>query len=120
MTLTPSCDRCKKRKVKCDRAVPCLHCRRHNVTCHTTISDVVKPRGRQGGRIKEKEKIQARLARLESLLEDLTQAGAAEVTSTPGTNDQSTETRETKDKASGDRLHRYVAGPVWSQLSAQV
>lgn len=80
----------------------------------------MKPRGRQGGRIKDKEKIQARLARLESLLEDLTHATTTGTTSNLGTSEGATKNNEATDTAAGDRLHRYVAGPVWSQLSAQV
>lgn len=80
----------------------------------------MKPKARQGVRTKEKEKVQARLARLESLLEGLSQAAAAGVAPTIQTNDEATKTSEAKDTAAGDRLHRYLAGPVWSQLSAQV
>lgn len=97
--------------------MPCSNCQRQNVVCHVSPISA-RPRGTPG-RVQNKETIQARLARLESLLEDLSQTEANVQVATPET-DEARSVREDQKNATGDRLHRYVAGPIWSQLSAQV
>jgi Fungal Zn(2)-Cys(6) binuclear cluster domain len=66
-TITPSCNLCRRRKVKCDRGDPCSHCVRLGAVCvFTTPSGA--PRGRKGGRRKLDSELLNRIARLESLL----------------------------------------------------
>jgi len=111
---------CRKRKVKCDRLKPCSNCRLRDITCYTS-TDSARPRGRQGGRrSKDAIELQARLARLEALID--TVAARTEVLQlptpdTPGDVDGNT---VGKDVLPCDQLHHYMAGPVWSQLSTQV
>lgn len=81
----------------------------------------MRPRGRLGGRRGNKESVQARLERLEELLESLEQSqNLQQQLPTP----ESITTDELSDKPrsdpSTDKLHRYVAGPIWAQLSEQV
>lgn len=118
--LPPSCDTCRKRKVKCDRLKPCSNCRRHNTTCHTR-AEHAPPRGRQGGRrAKEAVEFQARLARLEALVESLSAEAQVLHMPTPDTLADQDVTTDSRNEFLGDKMHRYAAGPVWSQLAAQV
>ncbi|KAI9692812.1 MAG: hypothetical protein M1822_004806 [Bathelium mastoideum] len=67
---TPSCNLCRKRKVKCDRGNPCLPCQRTGVECEYPTPSRL-PRGRQGGRRKKDTELLQRIAKLENLVKDL-------------------------------------------------
>ena len=69
-----------------------------------------------GGRGGNKKSLQARLERLESLLEGLEQSNSVQQLPSP---DES-HAREEETTPTTDKLHRYIAGPIWSQLSEQV
>ncbi|KAI9595250.1 hypothetical protein BDF19DRAFT_342182, partial [Syncephalis fuscata] len=59
-----ACDACRRRKVRCDGAIPhCSNCRTANVSC--TFLDAAKKRGPPKGYI---EAIESRLHRMESLI----------------------------------------------------
>jgi len=63
-----NCERCRKRKSKCDRADGgCTACKRAGVPC-IFIERPRLPRGRNGGRRKQDGELKARLARLEDLV----------------------------------------------------
>ena len=47
----PSCNLCRRRKIRCDRADPCSHCVRNGAVCVSSPLPGA-PRGRQGGRRK--------------------------------------------------------------------
>lgn len=64
---TPSCNLCRRRKVKCDRADPCSHCVRVGAACVSTAPSGA-PRGRKGGRRKLDSELLDRIAKLENLL----------------------------------------------------
>jgi Fungal Zn(2)-Cys(6) binuclear cluster domain len=66
-TNTPSCNLCRRRKVKCDRGDPCSHCVRLGAACVFTAPSGA-PRGRKGGRRKLDSELLNRIARLEILL----------------------------------------------------
>jgi len=66
-TNPPSCNLCRRRKVKCDRGDPCSHCVRLGTVCVFTATSGA-PRGRKGGRRKLDGELLNRIARLESLL----------------------------------------------------
>ncbi|KAF7504324.1 hypothetical protein GJ744_002444 [Endocarpon pusillum] len=76
-TTLPSCNLCRRRKIKCDRADPCSHCVRVGAVCvFSTPSGA--PRGRQGGRRKLDSELLDRVVKLEQLLKQGT-SGAASV-----------------------------------------
>jgi hypothetical protein len=65
-----TCNLCRRRKVKCDKANPCSNCLRAGVACvSTTLSRV--PRGRQGSRRKPDGELLKRIAKLENLVKNL-------------------------------------------------
>ena len=117
-----ACDECRKRKVKCDRLKPCTNCKRHKTLCSTSHVGA-RPRGHLGGRSGHRESVQARLARLEELLESLDSGKIAQQLPTPEAkfNEAQPVLRDNSDSSDNpDKLHRYIAGPIWSQLSEQV
>lgn len=65
----PSCNLCRRRKIKCDRLEPCSHCVRSSAKCvFSPLSGA--PRGRQGGRRRLDRELLDRVAKLESLLKN--------------------------------------------------
>jgi Fungal Zn(2)-Cys(6) binuclear cluster domain len=63
----PSCNLCRRCKIKCDRADPCSHCVRVNAVCISSAPSRA-PRGRQGGRCKVDSELLDRIAKLEYLV----------------------------------------------------
>ena len=66
----PSCNLCRKRKIKCDRVDPCQHCQRSGMKCVFAAPSRL-PRGRQGGRRKADSELLQRIAKLEGLVKNL-------------------------------------------------
>ncbi len=65
---TASCTVCRRRKVRCDRGVPCGNCKRAGEDCVPTIPSHA-PRGRQGGRKRRTDgELLERITKLEGLL----------------------------------------------------
>src|SRR2546423_2511948 len=60
---TPSCNLCRRRKIKCDRSDPCAHCVRTGAVCITPAPSRA-PRGRKGGRHKYDNELLDRIAKL--------------------------------------------------------
>lgn len=70
-TSRPSCNLCRRRKKKCDRADPCSHCLRAGSQC-VTLAPSGAPRGRQGGRRRQLDsELLLRVEKLEHLLKDI-------------------------------------------------
>lgn len=67
-TNSHSCDRCFRRKVKCDKQLPCSACVRHNAECVFRVP--VRPRAR-----KERPPEDALIKRIQHYEELLRQAG---------------------------------------------
>ena len=83
----PSCNLCRRRKIKCDRLEPCSHCVRSSAKCvFSPLSGA--PRGRQGGRRRLDRELLDRVAKLESLLKN------AQGDSKPKTMDTLSSTRD--------------------------
>lgn len=70
-TRTLSCALCQRRKIKCDRTVPCSNCVKANVVC--TPSKPAPPRQRT----RPRQDLQERLARCEGLLRQYADAERA-------------------------------------------
>jgi hypothetical protein len=78
----PSCNTCRRRKVKCDRADPCSQCVRAGAICVFSPRSGV-PRGRKGGRRKLDRELLDRVAKLENLLKDFEGKNTAEAATLP-------------------------------------
>lgn len=65
-----SCEMCRHRKIKCDKAQPCSNCRRAGINC-VSLNRQRLPRGRNGGRKKADVELKARVGRLENLVRTL-------------------------------------------------
>ena len=66
-----SCDFCRQRKTKCDKAEGgCSNCKRAGIKCNMPTRQRL-PRGRNGGRTKVDAELKARVGRLESLVRTL-------------------------------------------------
>jgi Fungal Zn(2)-Cys(6) binuclear cluster domain len=74
----PSCNLCRRCKIKCDRADPCSHCVRVDAVCISAVPSGA-PRGRQGGRCKVDSELLDRIAKLEHLVNHL-ERGSSGVT----------------------------------------
>ncbi|KAK5743274.1 hypothetical protein LTR17_002751 [Elasticomyces elasticus] len=62
-----SCQACQRRKIKCDRDLPCQQCTRNGSQCVPVLNQRL-PRGRGGGRKGASEDLASRVAKLEELL----------------------------------------------------
>lgn len=72
--LPASCIRCRHRKIKCDRSVPCGNCVAGSAECVPFVPARL-PRGRQGGRKKSNtEQLLLRLAKLEAMVQNANEA----------------------------------------------
>jgi hypothetical protein len=65
-----ACQSCQRRKIKCDRDMPCLACRTHSRSCVPIINQRL-PRGFAGGRKKNGVDLSKRVEKLEALLQNL-------------------------------------------------
>ena len=65
-----SCERCRRRKTRCDKGSPCANCKDAGISC-TGIERARLPRG-PSGKVKNKNMVLAtRVARLENILRQL-------------------------------------------------
>ena len=67
-----SCTLCRRRKIKCDRSLPCGNCQRTGAEC-VPYTPSRAPRGRQGGRKRKRDdgELLERLAKLEGMVKDI-------------------------------------------------
>jgi hypothetical protein len=131
-----TCNLCRRRKVRCDKANPCSNCLRAGVACvSTTLSRV--PRGRQGSRRKPDGELLKRIAKLEDLVKNLEaeNGGVLPAASPVNIGDAQPEfgvldrgkTSESKLRSSEsstgspkDHLDRYLGSSFWVTLSDEV
>ena len=79
----PSCDLCRRSKIKCDRLDPCSHCAKVGATCQYSTPSKLS-RGRKGGRRKLDSLVLSRLTRLDNLIQQI-EAGSVPAPSTAPT-----------------------------------
>ncbi|KAI9789147.1 MAG: hypothetical protein M1833_002764 [Piccolia ochrophora] len=128
-TNPPSCNLCRRRKVKCDRADPCSHCTRIGAVCVFSAPSGA-PRGRQGGRRKGDSELLDRIAKLENLVKDfevvLPGGSSAVVTGADekqtvfeesGPRGSEVHQRKFSPKEPKEGLDRYLGGSLWMNLS---
>ena len=127
-----SCTLCRRRKVKCDRTVPCGNCQRSKVECIPFIPSRI-PRGRQGGRKRKREggELMERIAKLESLVKSMegdeipqfekertASKGVNGVNKIDGTN--GSPDIDDQIKPTAPRLQKYLATSFWVSLSEEL
>ncbi len=81
-TNSPSCNLCRRRKIKCDRADPCSHCVRSGAVCVSSVPSGAA-RGRKGGRRKADSELLDRIAKLENLVKNIEGGNIAAMLPTP-------------------------------------
>ncbi|KAI9700474.1 MAG: hypothetical protein M1820_006773 [Bogoriella megaspora] len=91
---SPSCQLCRKRKVRCDKNTPCLSCQRAGVEC-IYAPPARLPRGRQGGRRKKDTELLNRIAKLENLIKNIENDDVNNSKTTVGTRKASTKSVDT-------------------------
>ena len=131
-----SCNLCRRKKLRCDKANPCSNCLRSGVDCIPTPLLRVS-RGRKGGRRKPDEELLKRIAKLENLVNDLgsTNGGIPSATLPQDHEDvqpipkefNSVKVDGWQPKALGStaslpkaNLDRYLSRPFWVTLSDEV
>ena len=127
-----SCTLCRRRKVKCDRTVPCGNCQRSKAECVPFIPSRA-PRGRQGGRKRKRGEgeILERIAKLEGLVKSIEghetpqdeQDGAAGDGIIGAVNANASggpsEIRD-QNQSAVPRLDKYLAASFWVSLSEEI
>lgn len=68
--VTLTCEQCRQRKIRCDKAYPCGTCQRSHIEC-TLVHRQRLPRGRVGTDNPKDAGLKDRVARLENLIADL-------------------------------------------------
>jgi hypothetical protein len=131
-----TCNLCRRRKVKCDKANPCSNCLRAGVACVSASLSRV-PRGRQGSRRKPDGELLKRIAKLENLVKNLEaeNAGVLPAASPVNSGDaqpgieasdrgKASESKlrspESSTSSPKDHLDRYLSSPFWVTLSDEV
>jgi hypothetical protein len=131
-----SCNLCRRRKVRCDKANPCSNCLRAGVVCvSTTLSRV--PRGRQGSRRNPDSELLKRIAKLENLVKNLEAENGGVLPATPSVSSGDVQPRsevsdggkasesklrssESSTSSPKDHLDRYLSSSFWVTLSDEV
>lgn len=127
-----SCTLCRRRKVKCDRTIPCGNCQRSRAECTPFIPSRAA-RGRQGGRKRKREEVDIlqRIAKLEGLVKTIegheTPQGDQERTAGKKSVDAlranaSAEPLESdvRNQPTAPRLDKYLASSFWVSLSEEI
>lgn len=132
-TPTPaSCTLCRRRKVKCDRTIPCGNCQRSRAECVPFIPSRVA-RGRQGGRKRKREEgeLLERIAKLEGLVRiiegnetpqgDQERAAGADTVDAINTNARGGPPGiHDRNPPAAPRLDKYLATPFWVSLCEEI
>jgi hypothetical protein len=115
-----SCERCRRRKTKCDKGSPCSNCKDAEISC-TGIERARLPRG-PSGKVKNRNAVLAtRVARLEGILrrvEGQTQP-SGDGSDLP-TMFETAESISYLHPSDVDKLSQLYAKDIWSSLSEEV
>lgn len=127
-----SCTLCRRRKVKCDRTVPCGNCQRSRAECIPFIASRAA-RGRQGGRKRKREEgeILERIAKLEGLVRTIEGHESPQDEQERTTGDDTVGTINVdasngpsriheRKQPTAPRLDKYLATSFWVSLSEEI
>lgn len=126
LSTTPrlACEQCKRRKLRCDKGSPCAACRSSNFVCKT-VQRARLPRGKSSKAWSHNERLESRVARIESLLAQ--NAHVSNVAcSDPSTGDHVARTHTTaalKQIFVGvpvRKVNDFVAPDFWAALSEEL
>ncbi|KAI4113421.1 MAG: hypothetical protein LQ345_005595 [Seirophora villosa] len=136
--MQPSCTLCRRRKVKCDRNIPCANCVRAHADCIPS-SNPHTPRGRLGGRKRQaNEKLLERISNLEGLVQKVSgqseqRRTSAEHSHVPppafapvqpsindGANAESQAEHQPLDQHPAPYFQHYLASSFWTALSEEI
>jgi hypothetical protein len=115
-----SCERCRRRKTKCNKENPCANCKDAGISC-TGIERARLPRG-PSGKVKNRNSVLAtRVARLEHILKQV--AGQIQPSSDDTNHPKMFGTPESANDLHTppvDKLGQFYAKDIWSTLSEEV
>lgn len=129
-----SCELCRSRKIKCDKAEGgCSNCRRAGVKC-VAINRQRLPRGRNGGRKPADVELKARIAKLENMIatlesekepkeKDVRRSDPSESTHPGSTSRQASPDDSAFEAHTSGHLEafgRYMSPNFWHSLSTEV
>lgn len=127
-----SCTLCRRRKVKCDRTIPCGNCQRSRAECVPFVPSRAA-RGRQGGRKRKREEgeILERIAKLEGLVKTIeghempqgqqeSTAGEDIVGAINANASGGTPRIHDRKQSAAPRLDKYLATSFWVSLSEEI
>jgi hypothetical protein len=121
-----ACQRCKQKKLKCDKGTPCSACRKADLVCHA-VQRIRLPRGKSGTTKTHNKLLETRVARIEALLEQQVNASSPKYLASafePSSYQMHVPASDgsTTGKANGHRrmISDFVAPDFWSALSAEV
>ncbi|KAH9836442.1 Fungal specific transcription factor domain [Teratosphaeria destructans] len=114
-----ACQACQRKKIKCDRNFPCGQCTRSSLQC---VPSTRKPRTRHGGKRAVDLELRHRIAKLESLVESLSGEVGHPDDVNGSTNSPTREplTPAGPVEAASSTVGKYIGGPFWSSLTAEV
>lgn len=115
-----ACQACQRKKIKCDRTMPCGQCLKSSLHC---VPSTRKQRARHSGKRTVDAELKSRISKLESLVESLS-----------GEANQGPELQEDGEKTPAPApsngpldascplpvTRKYVASPFWSSLTSEV
>jgi hypothetical protein len=121
-----ACQRCKQKKLKCDKGAPCSACRKVDLVCHA-VQRTRLPRGKSGTTKTHNKLLETRVARIEALLEQQANASSLKCPIStfepsscqpriPASDGSITRNVNGHGRVIGD----FVAPDFWSALSAEV
>ena len=114
-----ACQACQRRKIKCDRNLPCEQCRRKNSPC-IPVANQRLPRGRNGGRQKLNGDLTARIAKLESLLTQAKPQIDLPNGSPPALNSAAHIVASPADDGAQPTQYQYLGGAFWASISEEL
>lgn len=121
-----ACQRCKQKKLRCDKGAPCSACRTSDHVCHA-VQRARLPRGKSGTTRSHKKLLETRVARIEALLEqqaNLTSKACPISTLEPSLYQQHAPSLDGSTKGNSNvaspRIADFIAPDFWSALSAEV
>lgn len=123
-----ACDQCRSRKVRCNKDSPCLACKNAGLQCHT-VQRARLPRGKSGKRRAQTNKLEDRVARIESLLAQSTQQSIDTPLATNGECFSNPDPKSNPPKKPGIPQAQYepkasasecIAPEFWAALSEEV